>query len=431
MYGIGTYMREMTAYLCCQKDISLNIVQLHAERKDFTIEQENGYKVYNFPYNRHPSNNRNQQRYYKNIWYILRQYIKPDKQDRLVFHLNFHQEHSLISILKKDFPECLTIYTIHYQEWFFLLNGNYSKFKKIINSEKDIPIGSIEKDVFYSYKKEKLLYTNVDAIICLGNYARDILTEDYKISDNKIKVINNGISDEAILLSPAKRKKMRQQLFIPENEIIILYAGRLDEIKGVDVLIKAFGLIVNKYSNCHLYIVGDGEDMNNYIEKGRGFWRKITYTGKLKKEDLYKFYQVADIGVIPSLYESFGYVAIEMMMHNIPMVVSGTSGLNEIVTDGINGYKIPINETDETVKISAEDIKNSVLDVIKSIHVKNNALRNVFLEKYTIQKTMGKYIALIYESVWVESYVKSIKLMPMRDNWTTMDWKSIGSEKGL
>ena len=394
IYGIGTYIKEMTSLLSCHEEISLNIFQSASDKKDFTIEKNTNYNIYYIPLNKQYTSQKIIDRYYRNIWYIMRQYIKSSEHDRLIFHLNYYLEYSLISLMKRDFPKCHTIFTIHYQDWSFMLNGNYSRFNRIIEKENEALIESVEKKIYKSYEKEKLLYSEIDTIICLGNYAKDILIKDYGIQSDKIEVINNGISDEAIILSSSKRKKLRQQLFIPEDEFIILFVGRLDEIKGVDALIEAFGSIVKDYPDSHLYIIGDG-GMNNCMKKAEGFWRKITFTGRLKKEDVYKFYQVADVGVLPSLYEPFGYVAVEMMMFDIPIVATETSGLNEIITEGVAGYKIPVKETCDKITVSSVDIIDCIIKVIKSKRRIKKISRNTFLNKYTSQKMMEKYILLL------------------------------------
>ena len=62
-------------------------------------------------------------------------------------------------------------------------------------------------------------------------------------------------------------------------------------------------------------------------------WRQVTFTGFLPKEKLYELYAVADVGVVPSIHEEFGYVAAEMLLHKVPLVAHDTTGLREI-TDG-------------------------------------------------------------------------------------------------
>lgn len=69
------------------------------------------------------------------------------------------------------------------------------------------------------------------------------------------------------------------------------------------------------------------------FQEAKDICTKITFTGLLNKKDLNEIYQIADIGIVPSLFEPFGYVAIEMMMHELPVVATTTSGLNEVVNN--------------------------------------------------------------------------------------------------
>ena len=70
------------------------------------------------------------------------------------------------------------------------------------------------------------------------------------------------------------------------------------------------------------------------------FYGKVTFTGKVEKDFLYKLYQIAEVGVHPSLNEQCSYVAIEMMMHEIPLVGIDSAGIGEMIESGYNGYKV-------------------------------------------------------------------------------------------
>lgn len=87
--------------------------------------------------------------------------------------------------------------------------------------------------------------------------------------------------------------------FLDSKEKLILFVGRLDDIKGLDLLIQAFRKILIDGNTVRLIIIGDG-NFEYYINQGSDISAKITYVGKISKERLYSYYQVADIGVIPS-----------------------------------------------------------------------------------------------------------------------------------
>lgn len=125
--------------------------------------------------------------------------------------------------------------------------------------------------------------------------------------------------------------------FLDSKEKLILFVGRLDDIKGLDLLIQAFRKILIDGNTVRLIIIGDG-NFEYYINQGSDISAKITYVGKISKERLYSYYQVADIGVIPSFHEQCSYVAIEMMMFGLPIIGTDSTGLNEMILDECKLY---------------------------------------------------------------------------------------------
>lgn len=88
------------------------------------------------------------------------------------------------------------IFTLHYLDWSFILQGNTSRFRKIINAkEEDYHKNSTEYQVIHLFNRDKVLFEFVDIILCLSKYAKSLLINDYEISDGKIELIYNGLSE--------------------------------------------------------------------------------------------------------------------------------------------------------------------------------------------------------------------------------------------
>ena len=190
---------------------------------------------------------------------------------------------------------------------------------------------------------------------------KEILCRDYGLDAKKISVIPNGLLDSTDTLT--NRKQLRKKWNIQAREKVILFAGRVDEVKGVNFLIKAFCEVLKKNRRCRLIIAGSG-NYGTCFQKAAAIYTKITFTGLLEKKDLHELYQIADIGVIPSLFEPFGFVAVEMMMHSLPIIVTATSGLNEVVDDTC-GLKIPLTLQFETVEIDTTLLAEKILYLLK------------------------------------------------------------------
>lgn len=197
-------------------------------------------------------------------------------------------------------------------------------------------------------------------------------------------------------ISFEKKSSLKEKWWIPENIKIILFVGRLDEVKGISPLISAFKSLLKTNPNTHLILAGDG-DYTRWLKESENYWTKITFTGRLDKKKILELYQIADIGVVSSIHEEFGLVALEMMMNKIPVIAGDTGGLSEIFDNNITGIKIPIITIKEKRKISiklfSSKMKLLLDDILLSAKIAENG-RNEFLDKYEITSYKIKMLAL-------------------------------------
>lgn len=107
---------------------------------------------------------------------------------------------------------------------------------------------------------------------------------------------------------------------------------------------------------------------------------------------MYRFYQIADIGVMPSFHEQCSYVAIEMMMFDVPMIISTTTGLNEMLDE--DECKISIEEQEDGAILSVEELAGKIEQKLLQ---KNCGYREIYLQKYEIS-SMKQNIRSLYES---------------------------------
>lgn len=358
-YGIGTYIQELVGYLQNKQDIRIYIVRLFDDKEEFEIRQCKGYITYCIP---NLESELVEDIYYRNAWYILCKYISVSTGDGLIFHLNYHKEHIMVPYMKERFPGCMTLLTIHYMTWCLKLKGNIIQFQKML-VKKDI-ITPVEAEILNNFNKERLAYFAVDKLICLSFYTKKVLMQIYQLPEIKINVVYNGLKDESVWLNQYEKINLKNELFIPEKDKIILFVGRLNEIKGLGLLINAFKLVIMQMSNVHLVVIGDG-DFAYYLNLCRKYWAKVTFTGKLKKSDLYKFYSIADIGIMPSFHEQCSYVAIEMQMFGIPLITSDSTGLREM-NPCYPDMIIPTVEYEGGVEMSINVLSNKIIDVLSS-----------------------------------------------------------------
>lgn len=387
VYGIGTYIKQLTNCLLNRKDIYLHIVNLRCEIDEFEVVKTDSCCKYSFP-----NIDSAQSYYYRNIWFVLNSYIKGVDSRLLVFHLNYFNSYPLVKYIRMEYPAGIIVFTIHYFTWCFKLNGNTSYFRELIKEGKNNKTDNRDNHIISSFEEEKTLLNEVDCIICLSQYTKEILTQDYEISKKKINLIYNGLIDEAVVLGRNEKNKLRKELLFSKREKIILFVGRLDDIKGLDILINAFKIALKKETNARLVIVGDGL-YSTYLNESKYYWSRIVFTGRLEKEDLYKFYQIADVGVMPSMHEQCSYVAIEMLMFNVPLILSTTTGLNEMLDADEN--KIKITEGIDNIHVSTDNLANLIVDHLKCNNIN---YRDYYNQKYTIQ-IMSDRMNTLYNSL--------------------------------
>jgi glycosyltransferase involved in cell wall biosynthesis len=181
-----------------------------------------------------------------------------------------------------------------------------------------------------------------------GNAADMIVTVSYAMKDeltrlgfpkDKIQVSYNGVDPEKYdpaSVSPEQIRKIRSYYGIKDDELMILFIGRLVGVKGVDKLIMSMSHILQKTPKARLVIVGLG-DLQEYL---------VNLVKTMKMGDYVKFrfefvpeeerilhYAACDVAVFPSHYEPFGIVVLEAMSMEKPVVVgaAGVSGMREIV----------------------------------------------------------------------------------------------------
>jgi glycosyltransferase len=379
-YGIGTYIKQLTDSLQ-DTDIEYEVVYLYSQGNEVTTTQEPGYQQISIPAVT-STVEESAQYYQRNIAYLLKEFINEDKDTQYIFHLNFMTNPDLVSILKKMF-KCKVITTVHYTNWSFALLGNQQKLREIQIKKK---LNPQEKNILKDIKADKKMLEKSDSFICVAQHTFDSFKDICGIDIAKGVLINNALEDIHTPLSFDGKTAIRQKYSIPEKTKVVVFAGRLDEIKGLRFLISAYKEVLKTNPDTHLFIAGEG-DFSSWLSEAKNDWIKITFTGKLDKEQLYELYSVADIGIVCSLHEEFGYVAIEMIMHEIPIIVTDTGGLAEIVEDGICGFKVPVqNEGDKrTIDTAVMADKMRLLldnqDYIKELG-RNGRLR--FLEKYEL-----------------------------------------------
>jgi len=185
--------------------------------------------------------------------------------------------------------------------------------------------------------QESVIY-GADRVICLTRSERLLLCDYCPGTDERIRIVGNGIED----VDRSNRARCAGA------DPTVLFSGRFVDRKGIHELMEAIGLVLARAPQVRFVLAGGhrdstAEQMEAWLlpEKLRPSRSQIRFTGWLTPEQLAERYRDADILVVPSWYEPFGMVVLEGMIHGLAVAASNVGGPAEIISDGETGVLFP------------------------------------------------------------------------------------------
>jgi len=205
---------------------------------------------------------------------------------------------------------------------------------------KNHALGS-EEEPEIRIKSERQIVSIADSIIASTSEEKNNLVHFYGSKPGKINVIPAGVDLDSF--HPLDREKARRELYLKDYRRVLLFAGRLQPFKGLDLLLHAMTHLPNHGFTRLLVVGGNAGKVDelakmNALVKELGISNMVGFVGAVEHEKMPTFYNAADICVIPSFHESFGLVAVEALASGTPVIASRVGGLATIVKDGTTGY---------------------------------------------------------------------------------------------
>ncbi len=180
---------------------------------------------------------------------------------------------------------------------------------------------------------EQLMIRCSDRLLTHTFAHRDEICNAFKINPDQFHVIPHGIQIPQNI-------EIEKPDHLPEK-MNILYVGRLEYRKGIDVLLEAIPPILNVMDNINFTIVG--KDVNNAYQNqfqqkwNHQFDHRVTFAGTLGAEQLKQMYRECDLFVAPSRYESFGLIYVEAAIYGKPVIGCKAGGIPEVIEEGVTG----------------------------------------------------------------------------------------------
>ena len=336
--GVGTYLKYLIAILK-DMDAEVNLISFNDEVKHFAIFEGKSARTYRFPV----FNGGLMLESGGLCWPLLKMHVADSKDN--VFMVNHSPCLDFLKSLRHHYHRSEIVFTIHDQGWTSPLLGDSRRLHEVISmcySRKK----KYEKERFCKkyFQEELRIYRIADKVVCLSACTRDLLREVYQVPDSKTHFILNGITFPERTMSPGEIRNIKIELGIGDHEHILLYVGRMVEAKGIKDLLQAFENLWKRNSGLRLAIAGEVFNLNELVKLTPNSATHVTYLGMISKERLQKWYEAADIGVLPSYTEQCSYTGLEMMANKLLIVTTDGNGLRDMFRHNENALVAKIDE---------------------------------------------------------------------------------------
>jgi glycogen(starch) synthase len=181
---------------------------------------------------------------------------------------------------------------------------------------------------------ERWMAQRADALIVCSHYMRGHVADIFDIDERRAVVIPNGVDPSE--LQPSGDLAALRAEFAQEHEKLVLLVGRLVYEKGFQLALDALPDVIERVGDVRFLVAGSGTheaELKAQAER-LGLSGDGTFLGWIGDDVLHSLYRIADLCVVPSIYEPFGLVALEAMASGCPCIVADTGGLREVVPVG-------------------------------------------------------------------------------------------------
>jgi glycogen(starch) synthase len=181
---------------------------------------------------------------------------------------------------------------------------------------------------------ERWMARRADALIVCSYYMSGHVADIFDIDERRIAVIPNGIDPSE--LRPAGDLQALRLKFAEPHEKLVLFVGRLVYEKGFQLALDALPSVLEGVADVRFLVAGSGTHEAELKAQAQrlGLSDHGSFLGWIGDDVLHSLYRIADLCVVPSIYEPFGLVALEAMASGCPCIVADTGGLCEVVPVG-------------------------------------------------------------------------------------------------
>lgn len=256
-------------------------------------------------------------------------------------------------------------------------------------------ISRLERNCYLLIEKFTALFT--DRVIFISEVLKKEFLQAKVVSPQKVTVIYSGIEIEKFKI-PVETDKIKKELGINSEDLIVGTVGRLEEGKGQEFILQAAAKIVKDRPCVKFIFVGDGLLRNKLMTQAKslGIQDNVIFTGL--RQDIPRFLAILDIFIFASLYEGMGRVVLEAEAAGKPVVATRVGGIPDIVKEDETAILVPSGDANSLFEAIERLIKDKLLR-----QKMGEAARRFIDYRFSSQK-MVKEIIELYEELIKEKF---------------------------
>ncbi len=242
---------------------------------------------------------------------------------------------------------------------------------------------------------ERSMVHRADRVITCSRYMRSHVASVFGVAPSRVTVIPNGIDPRDLEPVVDDLPALRARYAAPGDRLVLL-VGRLVYEKGFHLALDALALVIRRLGGVRFVVAGTGTAEAELKRQARrlGLAGHGTFLGWVGDDMLHSLYRVAEVVIVPSIYEPFGLVALEAMASGCLCVVADTGGLREVVPgDGSVGLRFPSRDSAALGAILEQVLTDEEARVQVVAEAREHVLRFDWVE--VARRTADVYGALI------------------------------------
>ncbi len=270
--------------------------------------------------------------------------------------------------------------------------GRIAGLRKIIHHEHGFSVEEGTSTLRRRDYMRAVVYRLASKVIVVSHELEEMCRKRIRIREACIKRIANGIDTAVYSPNEGERQRIRRSLGYGESEVVLGFAGRLDAVKNLDLLLDIFNTADPRIYPFRLLIIGDGPERKRLEARCRsaGIDRYVQFAGQ--REEVLCYLRAMDVFALTSIREQMPLIVLEAMAVGLPVITTRVGELPHIIHDGANGF---IRDRMAPLEFFIQPLRSLLcLSLRRRL---GSAARKTVIEHFQLKFMLQQYYDMIHE----------------------------------